>query len=143
MRTKTNRLSKLLAVMLCLSMAVLPAAAAHESEAAELEPSPRYTGLVDAYVGLDINSSGRSTSTGEVYTRSGYTADVTMELQQKDGSQWEEVRTWTDVGADVYLEKDWYVASGYEYRVELSIEVSNSSGRVVDDVTIHSGIVEY
>ena len=143
MRTKTNRLSKLLAVILCLSMAVLPAAAAHESEAAELEPSPRYTGLSTAYVDLTISSSGRSTSTGEVNTRSGYTADVTMELQQKDGSRWEEVRTWTDVGADVYLEKDWYVASGYEYRVELSIEVSNSSGRVVDDVTIHSGIVEY
>ena len=143
MRTKTNRLSKLLAMVLCLSMAVLPAAAAHVSEPDDPEPSPRYTGLWDAYVGLDIDSNGRSTSTGEVTTYSGYTADVTMELQQKDGSRWEEVRTWTDVGEEVYLDKDWYVASGYEYRVELSIEVSNSSGRVVDDVTIHSGIVEY
>lgn len=94
MRTKTKRLSKLLAMMLCLSM-VVPAAAAYGSEPAELEPLPRYTGLRTSTANLTISSSGRSTSTGEVNTRSGYTADVTMELQQKDGSRWETIRTST------------------------------------------------
>lgn len=143
MRTKTKRLSKMLAMILCLSMTVLPTAATHVSEAAELEPSPRYTGLRNVVADLTISSSGRSTSTGEAVAYGGYTADVTMELQQKDGSRWKEVRTWTDEGEDVYLEKDWYVAPGYEYRVELSIEVSNSSGKVVDDVTIYSSTVKH
>lgn len=140
MKKYARRWSGLILAALCLVMTV-SAGAVTMPEAERMEP--RYVTLTDFEAELSIGSGGRSTCTGTVRLRSGYNADVTMELQQKDGSRWETIQDWSDSGRRVTLNHSWYVESGYDYRVKLSAEVTDSNGRVVEQPVTYSSVESY
>lgn len=96
--------------------------------AQENQIEPRYVGIDSIYSALDISSSGKATCTGRVVVKSGYTADVTVELQQ-DGST---IKTWTDSGAGfIRISKTHYVSSGHGYTVKTSATIYDSNEKIV------------
>lgn len=139
MRTKKKQLLSLVVLLLCLSM-VVPTAAASESE---VDISPQYLVVMTFGTSFDIDSNGRSTCTGKGTVETNYTIDITMELQQKKGGSWETIKTWTDSGRRVSMAKNWYVDSGYDYRIKLSGTATNSSGEVIESPVTYSGVQHY
>ena len=120
-----------LTLFLCLLVLVSPlipnAAAAMWDEGIQ----PHYTRILGIDVGLDISSSGRADCYSQVVLdNTSDTADLTMELQRSNGgNSWRTIKTWSTSGSDtVTLDKDWYVTSGYTYRVHITVDVYTSSG---------------
>ena len=73
----------------------------------------------------------------------GYVAGLTIELQQYNG-QWNTIKTWnTSDGTVVSLSKDWYVVSGYQYRLRLEHTAINSNNAVIDSYTSYSKTITY
>lgn len=133
-----KRISKFLSMFL-----VLTCITATYSSATAIEP--RYTGLTSLAVSIDIASGGLSTPYGCATIRSGYTADVTLELQRSsNGYSWSTVKEWTSSGSGrIILDKEYFVVSGYDYRSKCTAKVYNSSNTLVDNVTEYSATVSY
>ena len=139
MQMKKKQLFKLLVLLLYL-ITIPPTSAVSRYET---EISPQYLVVITFETAFNIDSNGRSTCTGKSTVETNYTIDVTMELQQKKGDSWETIKTWTDSGRRVTLEKNWYVASGFDYRIKLSGVATNSSGKVIESPMTYSGTKHY
>ena len=107
---------------------------------------PRYTQVRSFQVNLSISDGGCAQCIGQVELRkSTYEADLTVELQRSsNGRTWSTVKDWniSDTGV-VSLDKEWYVTSGYKYRVYATVEVSAPDGTVVETVPAYSPTSEY
>lgn len=105
--------------------------------------SPYFIAIVSFFNNLTLNSSGKLTCEGETEVQYGYIAGVTVELQQYNG-QWNTIKTWSASDSTiVYLSRDWYVTSSYQYRLKLTHTAINSSGTVVESFTSYSKTVNY
>ena len=114
-------------------LTVLPAANAKTMD--ETEISPRYTGISKITAGLTISTKGYAQCLGEVRSRSGYSAFLTMELQQ-DGTT---IKSWTKSGEGLCSISEGYtVTRGHSYQVIVTAEVTNSKGIIVETVTEYS-----
>lgn len=111
--------------------------------AAQTEPlQPLYTGLSRISPNLTI-SSGTIFCEDTIMVRSGYTANVTWELQGGI-DKLTPITTWTDSGSNILqLNKTRVAISGYSYRLKTNVKVYNSTGKLVDDVTKFSVTVSY
>lgn len=105
--------------------------------------SARYVGMRLFYAELNISNVGLATSSGTIEARSGYTCDATLELQRKQGSSWITVKKWDDSGKSISFKENWYVTSGYDYRVKLSADVHDTNNKLVESLTTYSAMVEY
>lgn len=105
--------------------------------------SPRYVALSRFSATLSINSNGCATCLGTAITNINYTCDATLELQQKAGSSWETIKDWSSSGDMNSFSESWYVASGYDYRLKLSVDVYTISGKWVEGPTTYSKTVYY
>lgn len=105
--------------------------------------SPRYVALSRFSTTLSIDSNGCATCLGTAITNINYTCDATLELQQKVGSSWETIKDWSSSGDMNSFSKSWYVASGYDYRLKLSVDVYNAGGKWVEGPVTHSKTVYY
>ena len=104
-----------------------------------IEIEPCYEGVSSVKVTFNISASGKTTSTATVIVLPGYTADVYLDLQQNDG-EWENIMTWEDSGSGrIYLNKSYYVESGYEYRAQVTVDIYDDDGSYVETVTVNSG----
>ena len=104
-----------------------------------IEIEPCYEGVSSVRVNFNISASGKTTSTATVIVLPGYTADVYLDLQQNDG-EWENIMTWEDSGSGrIYLNKSYYVESGYEYRAQVTVDIYDDDGSYVETVTVNSG----
>ena len=139
MQQRKKQMLSLVVILLCLTMIVPTAAASGNEE----DISPQYMVVITFGTSFDIDNNGRSTCTGKGTVETNYTIDITMELQQKKGNSWETIKTWTDSGRRVNLEENWYVDSGYYYRIKLSGEATNSSGKVIESPETYSGVQYY
>lgn len=106
-------------------------------------PSPRYAALSRFSATLSINSNGCATCLGTAITNINYTCDATLELQQKVGSSWETIKDWSSSGDMNSFSKSWYVASGYDYRLKLSVDVYTIGGKWVEGPATYSKTVYY
>ncbi len=109
-----------------------------------------YIGLVSARSLLLIDDSGLAYCDTDVILRSGYTADITMSLQQSSNLlSWSDYRSWKDnddgdIDLDTnYIEAHIFVLSGYYYRVHVTISVYDSSGQCVETVSKNSSVSAY
>lgn len=105
----------------------------------------RYTNISSLSADLSITSSGLSSPYGRVkLSNSTDTVKLTVELQQKNGSSWDTIKSWSTTGSGtVYLDKTWYVSSGYTYRTHVTADVSNSSGSLEESAELNSSTVTY
>ena len=104
---------------------------------------PRYTGLRVFSATLTIDNAGKALCIGNARTNTAYTCEATLELQQKNNNSWSNVHKWTSSGQNNDLEEEWYVKSGYDYRLKLSADIYSSTGKFVTNYTTYSGIVKY
>ena len=152
---RNRRFLRTIALSVC-SLSLLCSAPALAAESSNYNPTPleysvnsqqaetfRYVGLSRLITSLDIDSNGYASCTGEARALVGYTCDATLELQQKSGSTWETIKTWTSSGRINSFSKDWYVTSGHDYRLKLSADVYASSGSLVEKSITYSKTVDY
>lgn len=141
---KKRTLSMLLVLVLALGILAPTAYAAVPESEGDYVIQPRYTYIFSIMSDLTISSTGRTSDYGYVKMYdSSYTCDLTMELQQKDGS-WNTIKEWTTSGSGtVELDKIWYVLSGYTYRVKVTVDVYNSAGKLVETESAYSLEVSY
>ena len=105
--------------------------------------SPRYVALSRFSTTLSIDSNGCATCLGTAITNINYTCDATLELQQKVGSSWETIKDWSSSGDMNSFSKSWYVASGHDYRLKLSVDVYTAGGKWVEGPVTYSRTVDY
>lgn len=90
----------------------------------------RYVGVSRLSSALEISSKGAASCTGWAILRSGYTADVKVELKQ-DGKT---IKTWTSSGSGtVTAEGTYYVATGHDYVVTTTATVYDKDGKIVEN----------
>jgi len=96
-------------------------------------------------IDLSIATSGLSSSYSDiVLTYSSDKAELIMDLQQLKSGVWTTIKSWNTSGSGtVYLDKDWYVVSGYSYRVYTTAKVYNSSGTLLETAYATSNSVFY
>ena len=107
---------------------------------------PRYTGIAAFDVRLTISSSGYAECFSRVKSATSTdTIDLTMELQRStDGESWDTIKSWdTSDSGTAYLDKGWYVSSGYSYRVHAIAEVNTSSGTLAETAPADSLVIDY
>ncbi|WP_352415137.1 hypothetical protein [Oscillibacter ruminantium] len=100
----------------------------------------RYTGVSTLISNLDISSGGAASCKGTAAVRSGYTADLTVELQ-RDGTT---IKTWTNSGSGTLnAGGTYYVTSGHDYIVVTTAKVSDSNGNPVESPSLESKVKSY
>lgn len=138
-----NKYRTIVAVLaaFCVVTAGLTCNALASSKYAE----PRLVAVSELQAELSVSSSGKTTCNGTVKLRNGYTGEMTMTLQcSANGVIWTEVKTWTDSGSGTLeLEHSYYVASGYWYRVETSVDTYNALGTFIESASAFSDICRY
>lgn len=92
---------------------------------------------------MDLGSGGKLNCYGKTKVLSGYKAGIKVELQQNDGS-WTTIKTWSGKASlSIEVDEDYYVTSGYQYRLKLTHTAYNSSGNLIETITDTSDIVSY
>jgi len=72
----------------------------------------------------------------------GYEAYVKVELQQRNGSSWTTIKTWTDRDDSYAMVSSYYaVMSEYDYRLKLTHKAYDSNGNLIETITKYSDIV--
>ena len=134
-------MKKMLTKVLCIAtlFAILLATTIVASASERAEIMPRMTGIDAHAVNLQISESGRAACWCLVYASSGYSVDVTMELEQ-DGVV---IKTWTGSGTTVELSKSYYVTSGHDYQVVVTSRVKTLGGTYLLSYTLESHIESY
>lgn len=146
---KNKILKKLISTTAVLSMS-LSTAAAYPAVCSAAMPddgsivTPMSSVIIATENSLTLQSGGKLKIHGTTDTTPGYTAEVIVELQQK-GSKWTTIEDWTATGGDsAGVDVNYYVESGYSYRLKLTHVAYDSDGKIVQALTKYSSnTVEY
>ncbi len=115
--------------------------------AATREPdvvAPQNIAIISTYSDFELGTSGKLLCYGETLVQDGYTAGVTMELQQYSNSKWTTIKTWSSTAVDfAYLDETHYAASGYSYRLKLTYKAYSSSLTLVESIVSYSNTIIY
>lgn len=69
--------------------------------------------------------------------------EVDINLQQKKSS-WSTIKDWNETNKWIIdFNKPWHVVSGYDYRLAVTVTVTNADGVELETVTKYSSIVSY
>ena len=126
-------------VSICLVLALIMQLFTFSAFAATPEVvQPYYVAVRSCTVDFSIQNTtlGYSNSLVVVSLRDGYTADVTMELYRISSSSVKSLKVWEDsVGSGVEsISHGYYVASGYDYLLEVTLKLYDSNGEYVEIV---------
>lgn len=114
--------------------------------AAERTPvQPRYLDIYSFAIDLDISSGGTATCETSVSTTTQTnTIDLTMQLEQYNGTRWVVVKSWTGTfGPNADMTRYRAIPSGYDYRVYVGATVLDKNGNAVETVGNYSGEIYY
>lgn len=105
---------------------------------------PRYDVISNISATLVISDSGRADCGASVIVPSGYTVDLTAELQQKVGNKWNTIHDW-DSSGEHYISTSgrWYVLSGYSYRLKVTATTYDSRGNFIEAPVEYSPTRDY
>ena len=111
-----------------------------------LDPNP-YTYIATVFIDLDISSSGLTDNYCRVYipdTTCSCWLDMYLQRWNSNTEEWETVKSWSKYGVEtIVLEKEWYVASGYIYRLKCVVSVYDSSDMLGETVDVYSNYYYY
>lgn len=134
------------AAAICLSNTILPVTAHAEVAVRSQEQQmvmPMYIRIIACSNLLSLESYGKLNCQGLTEVQDGYIAEVIVELQRQDGSNWSTIKSWSN--SNLYaavITRDWYVEYG-TYRLQLTHNAKTSTGEIVDSVVKYSRIVTY
>ncbi len=138
--------ASIVALLMCLGVISVSAAESKNpigSSKITASVSPYFLTIVRYENNLILNSGGRLTCLGKTEVQYGYIAGLTIELQQYNG-QWNTIKTWSASDSTVVsLSNDWYVESGYQYRLELTHTAMDSNLTVIESFISYSKTVTY
>ena len=145
---KIKRVIPFICVLLLFCM-LSPMALAYEPETPAddpIDPSP-YTYISTINIVFDISSTGLTDDYCQVYIPdTSCTAYLDMYLQRWNANtnKWETVKSWTKQGVEtITLEKEWYVISGYTYRLKCAVSVYDSDGLLGEVAVGYSNHIAY
>ena len=106
-----------LAVVLSLSVCA--------SAATEYDVEPYYVNFSILNASLSISQSGCAKVSVKVSLRDKtLRTDLESSLQRLENGRWVDVKTWSTEGSSLFtFTEQWYVISGYSYRVEVTAKV--------------------
>lgn len=111
-----------------------------------VDPDP-YTYIATISINFDISSSGLTDDYCQVYIPDDTcTCYLYMHLQRwnQNSGEWETIKSWNTSGSDtITLEKEWYVASGYAYRLKNNIYVYDSNDLLGESTSAYSVIIPF
>ena len=125
-----RNVGKLCTILLALCMVIITASA-------------RYSTISYLNANLSVSGSGYASCSGTCNVEYGYTAEVTLELQQKNGTTWKTIMDWSDSGRRVSFDKGQFISRGYDYRLKISADIYDSDGDLVEDATSYSTIESF
>lgn len=145
MKNSFSRVLTLAMAALCMLSCSLTAAAATPDTSDTSPIQPYYTGFRDIEASLDIYSNDMASCYGATNVSGGYTGDITVTLQSsKDGSSWSDIKTWTSSGnTTVTVDKFYFVARGYQYRLEVVVHSYDANENIVDTGMLYSNTVSH
>ncbi len=140
-------IASVVTVLMCFSSISIASAAEQEilidTDLTNVFVSPNFLAIARFESNLILGSDGKLTCEGKTEVQYGYIAGLTIELQQYNG-QWYTIKTWNASDSTVVsLSKDWYAASGYQYRLKLTHTAMNSNSTVIESSTSYSKTVAY
>ena len=124
-------------------------AMACEPEMPENDPfnPSRYTYIATINICFDISSSGLTDDYCKVYipdTTCSCWLDMYLQRWNSNTEEWETVKSWSKYGVEtITLEKEWYVASGYIYRLKCVVSVYDSNNLLGEAVAAYSSYYYY
>ena len=112
-------------VMLCLILIIL-SVPVYASDNAELQEeninvvSSRFSNISVFYNVFEITESGKAMLTSSITSRETDEIKISTYLQKYENRSWVTVKHWTTIqpGTIAVLGEQWYVASGYQYRMK-------------------------
>lgn len=109
------------------------------------ECSPWYVELKSIVTTLSIDNSGIATCYCDVTTRHiGSSVTIKMELQQKQPSGWETIKSWSKTDECPFsLERSYAVTKGYDYQLCVTATVYDNTGNKIEQGTSYSSIEHY
>ena len=111
-----------------------------------IDPDP-YTYIAMIDINFDISNSGLTDDYCQVYIPdNSCTCHLYMYLQRWNSSSevWETIKSWYAEGYDtITLEKEWYVATGYAYRLKNTIYVYDSNNLLGESTDAYSVIIPF
>lgn len=123
---------------LCLADEAQPCAAG------DFGVAPAYAVIQHVQNNLTREAYGKMVCDAATSVASGYIAEVTAELQQDNGGDWETIAKWTSSGSGhAVVYKYQYVSSGCGYRLKTTHTAYTSSHSFVESTTRYSSIVHY
>lgn len=102
---------------------------------------PQYIGITRINATLSIDKTDKATCESDVALKNPtYRSDVTMTLyRSSDGSKWTSIKSWSGSGKGrVTLSENYYVLSGYYYKVEVTAKVYNAASTLLETVSAAS-----
>ena len=127
-------------VMTCIAIPTL-AAEITSGEDAGLIITERFVKLSEAKAGISINNK-TATCTGLAKAQdSSFKINITMRLQQKSGTSWNTISTWTGTGSGLTgarLNKTKNSLSSGTYRTSLYVSVFDCNNKFVESTTVNS-----
>lgn len=115
------------------------------TSATEVSVTPRYSYINNCVIGFTIDSSGKASCSCSVEPTSNLPVQIMCKLQKKVDGEWTTVKYWTktDNGATV-VGGNYYVYSGYEYRVFVTAKVFNADKTLIlETITKYSNYISY
>ena len=130
----------ILTFVLLINTLLLPVCAAEQTTV-----QPRYLDIYSFSIDLDISSGGTATCSADVSTTTQTnTIDLSMQLEQYNGTRWVVVKEWTgSYGPNADMTKYRAVPSGYYYRVSVAAAVYDANGNAVETVGRYSTSIYY
>lgn len=141
------KIKELLVVLLTISLLVISNTIFASNEYLLEESNqiqPRFTAMIKCWNSLVLGDLGKMQCYGKTEVRNGYIAGVVIELQRDDGKDWTTIKTWSGTDEDyINLEKEWYVTSGYDYRLQVTHSAYDLAGSFVESSVSYSKTVSY
>lgn len=95
------------------------------ASAAGVAPRWSYVTLIDGTLSISSGGTASVSAMGEAYTKGVDNVKLTVTLQQKKGSSWSNLTSWTVISntrAATLTKQLWPVAHGYSYRVFVMLQ---------------------
>ena len=99
------------------------------SAATEYDIEPYFVNFYSLNASLSISQSGCAKVSVKASLRDKtLRADLESSLQRLENGRWVDVKTWSTEGSSLFtFTEQWYVISGYSYRVEVTAKVYDGS----------------
>lgn len=143
-RCLINKINAVISIVLLMTTLFgVPAAASSKTLDSWVAPCNIDIELLTA--SLSIDNNGKASCDGFVRARvPTNVVYLTMTLQRTSGGGWNNVKSWSTSGtSSAALAEEWYVVSGYTYRVKVTASDYTSSGSFIEQLTVYSGNKNY